>query len=80
MNERLKTMIDKAALQTGTSPDRSLEPFLTAYTNEVIEECFRLIWLEAKWYWDEEEWDTADGIHHAARALRKLQKNVQQNQ
>lgn len=53
-----------------------LEQILKEAMARTIDECIAVAMKEAKWYWDREEWQSADAIHRVVHQLERKKQNV----
>jgi hypothetical protein len=74
MNERIQELVLKA---TGNNP--SFDEFGIILGEEdiekvaklIIRECMTTVLKESKWYWDKDEFESANAIQNAARRVKE---------
>tara|TARA_R110000803_G_scaffold204462_1_gene270537 strand:+ start:1163 stop:1393 length:231 start_codon:yes stop_codon:yes gene_type:complete len=68
MNERIKLLAEQANLQDGWFCGQgNIEKFAEL----IIKECMTTVLKESKWYWDKDEFESANAIQNAARRVKE---------
>ena len=65
MNERIKELIEKAE-----DPEHGFI-IPEKFAELIVAECMTTVLKESKWYWDKDEFESANAIQNAARRVKE---------
>jgi hypothetical protein len=66
MNERIKTLYTEACKDLDITQD-----ILQKFAELIVRECMTTVLKESKWYWDKDEFESANAIQNAARRVKE---------
>ena len=69
MNKRIKELLEEAGVKyiVMPSPATAYEKFAEL----IVLECMTTILKESKWYWDKDEFESANAVQNAARRVKE---------
>jgi hypothetical protein len=70
MNERILEFAQRAGLIShfNAAPHR---PDIEKFAELIVRECMTTVLKESKWYWDKDEFESANAIQNAARRVKE---------
>ncbi len=76
MNERIKELAEQAGFQSIVRGDHivfdiSTKENLKEFAELIVAECITTILKESKWYWDKDEFESANAVQNAARRVKE---------
>ena len=72
MNERIRELEDQAWEQvTRTNGLVRTDDFNQKFAQLIVAECMTTILKESKWYWDKDEFESANAVQNAARRVKE---------
>jgi hypothetical protein len=78
MNERIKELAEQAQKEVwGNNPYNGSPEFegyeldAEKFAELIVAECMTTILKESKWYWDKDEFESANAIQNAARRVKE---------
>jgi hypothetical protein len=72
VNERIRELEDQAWEQvTRTNGLVRTDDFNQKFAQLIVAECMTTILKESKWYWDKDEFESANAVQNAARRVKE---------
>ena len=78
MNERIKLLAEQAGLRFTQLMSNPMVPVvdgketdLEKFAELIVKECMTTVLKESKWYWDKDEFESANAIQNAARRVKE---------
>ena len=72
MNERIDKLIEQCTVQNFSDCTGGFETFdKEKYAELIVAECMTTVLKESKWYWDKDEFESANAIQNAARRVKE---------
>jgi hypothetical protein len=74
MNERFRQLADQANFGHISKPNTDIQydPRLSKFVELIVQECIINALKESKWYWDQDEFESANACQNVAMRLTKL--------
>lgn len=80
MNKRVKQLTEQAGfigshrdgeIYTSRFEHLPITEDLAKFAELIVQECMTTVLKESKWYWDRDEFESADAIRNAARRVKE---------